>query len=131
MDNGFRKLIVYQLAYNSAMQIFELTKDFPKSEIYSLTDQIRRSSRSICANIGEAYRKRSYPKHFSSTLTIADAECSETLIWLDFAKDCKYLNQEKYELLTQKYVEIGKMLGSMTNNPEKFIPKNIKSQNAV
>ncbi|MFA5782582.1 MAG: four helix bundle protein, partial [Bacteroidales bacterium] len=114
----------YQLAYKLAMEIFEITKSFPKEEIYSLTDQIRRSSRSVCVNIGEGYRKRKYPKHFSSKMTDADGECTETQIWLDFSKDCKYISQEIRDRLYKEYVEVGRMLGSMVNNPEKFLPKN-------
>ena len=106
------------------MEIFEITKSFPKEEIYSLTDQIRRSSKSVCVNIGEGYRKRKYPKHFSSKMTDADGECTETQIWLDFSKDCKYISQEISDRLYKEYVEVGRMLGSMANNPEKFLPKN-------
>ena len=78
MDNGFKDLKVYQMSYKLAMEIFRLSKSFPKEEIYSLTDQIRRSSRSVCGNIAEAYRKRRYPKHFTSKITDADGEASET-----------------------------------------------------
>ena len=106
------------------MEIFEITKLFPKEEIYSLTDQIRRSSRSVCVNIGEGYRKRKYPKHFSSKMTDADGECTETQIWLDFSKDYKYISQEISDKLYKEYIEVGRMLGSMANNPEKFLPKN-------
>ena len=123
MDNGFRGLKVYQLAYECAMKIFEISKNFPKEEKYSLTDQIRRSSRSVCTNIAEGYRKRIYPKHFTAKITDADGECSETTVWLDFAKDCQYINNEVHEELMFKYDEIGKMLGSMANNPENFLPK--------
>ena len=124
MEQGYKDLKVYQLAYKLAMEIFEITKLFPKEEIYSLTDQIRRSSRSVCVNIGEGYRKRKYPKHFSSKMTDADGECTETQIWLDFSKDCKYISQEISDRLYKEYVEVGRMLGSMANNPEKFLPKN-------
>jgi four helix bundle protein len=123
MEQGYKDLKVYQLAYNSAMEIFEITKSFPKEEIYSLTDQIRRSSRSVCVNIGEGYRKRKYPKHFSSKMTDSDGECTETQIWLDFSKDCKYITKEIRDRLYQEYEEVGRMLGSMANNPEKFLPK--------
>tara|TARA_B100000989_G_C19306776_1_gene370782 strand:+ start:161 stop:451 length:291 start_codon:yes stop_codon:yes gene_type:complete len=90
-SNGYRDLKVYQLAYETAKEIFEITKRFPSEEKYSLTDQIRRSSRSVCVNIGEGYRKRKYPKHFSSKMADADAECTETQIWLDFARDFNYI----------------------------------------
>ena len=86
MNKGFKDMKVYQLAYSSAMEIYNISKSFPREEIYSLTDQMRRSSRSVCVNIAEGYRKRIYPKHFKSKITDADGECSETMIWLDFAK---------------------------------------------
>lgn len=82
---SFKKLLAYQKAFELSMEIFELSKSFPKEETYSLTDQIRRSSRSVCVNISEAYRKRLYPKHFTSKLTDSDCENSETQVWLDFA----------------------------------------------
>lgn len=123
MNEGFKGLKVYQMAYKIAMEIFHLTKSFPKEETYSLSDQIRRSSRSVCTNIGEGYRKRKYPKHFSSKMTDADGECSESMIWLDFAKDCKYITEEKHKALSDQYLEVGRMLGSMAENPERFAPK--------
>jgi len=85
----FEKLIAYEKAFDNAMTIFETSKSFPKAETYSLTDQIRRSSRSVAANIAEAYRKRRYPKHFISKLTDSDAENSETVVWLNFALKCE------------------------------------------
>ncbi len=118
---GFKDLIVYQNAFDASMRIFEVTKRSPKEEVYSLTDQIRRSSRSVCANIGEAYRKRRYPAHFISKLTDADAEATETVIWLDFALNCGYLSHEEHALLSDKYAELGKMLGAMISAPETFI----------
>ena len=120
MNEGFKSLKVYMLAYNLAMEIYNLTKSFPKEETYSLSDQIRRSLRSVCANITEGYRKRKYPKHISSKMTDADGECSETMVWLDFARDCKYLTLEKHIELHDHYLEVGRMLGSMALNPEKF-----------
>ncbi len=123
MNQGFKDLKVFQLAYKLSMEIFYESKNFPKEETYSLTDQIRRSSRSVCSNIGEGYRKRIYPKHFVSKITDADSECTETMIWLDFAKDCGYLEVEKYNDLYIKYTEVGKMLNGMFKNAEKFIPK--------
>ena len=111
------------MAYRLAMEIFEISKSFPKEETYSLTDQIRRSSRSVSANIGEGYRKRRYPRHFSSKMTDADSECTETQIWLDFAQDCKYLTAETHNRLFKDYEEVGRMLGSMVNKPESFLPK--------
>jgi four helix bundle protein len=114
MIANFKDLIVYQKAFEHAMKIFHVTKTFPKVEQYSLTDQIRRSSRSICANIGEAWRKRRYPAHFVSKLTDSDAETSETMIWLDFAVECGYKE------LSSEYEQIGKMLGAMISAPNKF-----------
>ena len=126
MDKGFKDLKVYKLSYKLAMEIFHLSKKFPKEELYSLTDQIRRSSRSVCGNIGEAYRKRRYPKHFTSKITDADGEASETTVWLDFALDCGYITSNIHEPLTNQYDEIGKMLGGMADHPEKFLPINKK-----
>lgn len=114
---------VYKLSFDLVMYIFQVSKEFPKDEKYSLTDQIRRSSRSVCSNIAEAYRKRIYPKHFVSKLTDADGECSETTVWLDFALNCEYISKEKYELIINQYNEAGRMLGGMMQNPEKFAPK--------
>lgn len=117
---GFRELIVYQKAFKIAMDIFEITKSFPQEEKYSLTDQIRRSSRSVCANIGEAYRKRIYPKHFISKLSDSDSENTETQVWLDFSLSMKYITKEKYKELITSSEEVGKLLNYMINNPEKF-----------
>jgi len=119
-NKGYKDLIVYKKAYSSAMEIFRESKKFPKEEVYSLTDQIGRSSRSVCANIGEAYRKRIYPKHFVSKLSDSDGECAETMIHLDFARDCGYLSVEKHKLIIEEYLQIGKMPGSMMKFPEKF-----------
>src|SRR5574341_873849 len=93
---GHRDLKVYQLAYKMAMEIFQVSKGFPKEEKYSLTDQIRRSSRSVAANIAEGFRKRQYPKMFVSKLADADGEAAETQVWLDFARDCEYLTPEVF-----------------------------------
>jgi len=123
MTGSFRDLKVYQLAFEAAKTIFLISKRFPKEETYSLTDQVRRSSRSVCVNIGEGYRKRIYPKHFTSKMTDADGEATETSIWLDFAYSCEYISQEDRNLLQSKYEEIGRMLNSMANHPEKFAPK--------
>ena len=117
---GYRDLKVHQLAYRLAMEIFKESKAFPKEERYSLTDQIRRSSRSVAANIAEGYRKRRYPSMFVSKLADADAEATETQVWLDFARDCGYLDRQKNDELVEGYEEIGKMLGGMMASPEKF-----------
>jgi len=122
---GHRDLKVYQLAYKLAMDIFNTSKSFPKEEKYSLTDQIRRSSRSVAANIAEGFRKRQYPKMFISKLADADGEATETQVWLDFARDCEYLSPEIHANLVKGYEEVGKMLGTMMSMPEKFMPRNI------
>ncbi len=117
---GFRDLIVYQKSYKAALEIFEMTKNFPAEEKYSLTDQIRRSSRSVPANIAEAWRKRKYVKMFVSKLIDCNGEASETEVWLDFSKDLNYLSKEKHLYFIEKYEEINKMLWSMIDHPEKF-----------
>ncbi len=117
---GHRDLKVYQLAYKLAMEIFNDSKGFPKEERYSLTDQIRRSSRSVAANIAEGFRKRQYLNMFISKLADADAESTETQVWLDFACDCGYLSQKRHDELVNGYEEVGRMLGSMIATPEKF-----------
>ncbi len=124
MTGSFRELKVYQLAFEAAREIRLISMKFPKEETYSLTDQIRRSSRSVCLNIGEGYRKRIYPKHFTSKMTDADGEATETSIWLDFALDCNYIDIAIFKALQDKYTEIGRMLNSMALHPEKFTPKN-------
>lgn len=121
--NGHKSLKVFQMSYQLAMEIFKLSKSFPKEETYSLTDQIRRFSRSVAANIAEAYRKRQYPKNFVSKLSDSDAETSETQVWLEFARDCNYISAETCEELLVKYEEVGRMLGGMISNPERFLPK--------
>ncbi len=98
---GFRELHAYKKAFSLAMQIFKITKAIPTEEKYSLTDQIRRSSRSVCANIGEAYRKRRYPKHFASKLSDSDSENTETQVWLDFSLSLKYIKEGTYKSLLQ------------------------------
>ena len=123
MLQGHRDLKVYQLAYKLAMEIFHESRAFPKEERYSLTDQIRRSSRSVATNIAEAFRKRRYPNMFVNKLSDSDAEATETQVWLDFSCDCGYLSQEGHEELTEGYKEVGRMLGSMIATPEKFRKK--------
>ena len=116
----YKKLIAYQKSFELAMLIFKISKSFPTEERYSLTDQIRRSSRSVSANIAEAYRKRRYVKHFISKLTDADGENSETITWLDFALACNYINEEDYTKFTKEGEEIGKLINYMISNPGKF-----------
>ena len=97
------ELDVYKIAFDAAMEIFEISKKFPVEEKYSLTDQIRRSSRSVFANIGEAFRKRKYPKSFVSKLSDSESEAAETQVWLDFCLQCNYIDEEKYNSLIEKY----------------------------
>jgi len=120
---GFRDLRVYRLAYGTAMEVFHESRSFPSEERYSLTSQIRRSSRSVAANIAEGYRKRQYPAMFSSKLADADAEATETGVWLDFARDCGYLTPEVHRTLISACEEVGRMLHVMINDPEKFAPR--------
>ena len=122
MLRGFRDLRVYNLAFKLAMDIFELTKPFPPEERYSLTSQIRRSSRSVAANIAEGFRKRQYPSMFVSKLADSDAEATETQVWLDFARDCGYLSTEHHSELMARYEEVGRMLYAMIEHPERFVP---------
>lgn len=116
----FKELMAYKKGFRLAMEIYHISKSFPKEEKYSLTDQILRSSRSTCANLAEAYRKRIYPKHFISKLTDSDGENSETDVWLDFALECGYITQETYAPLHSECIEIGKLTNYMIKNPDKF-----------
>ena len=117
---NFKETKVYKLAYEQAMEIFRISKSFPIEEKYSLTDQIRRASRSVCTNIGEAYRKKRYPAHFVLKITDSDSENSETNIWLDFSKDCCYITDELYSGVIVRNEEIGRLLNHMINNPDKY-----------
>ncbi len=114
-------LIVYRKAFEAAMQIFELSKSFPKEETYSLTDQVRRSSRSVPSNIAEAWRKRRYKAAFISKLNDAEGEAAETQTWLECAVRCNYAGREIAKSLFLEYEEIISMLVSMANNPEKWV----------
>jgi four helix bundle protein len=120
MLKGHRDLHVFQLAYKLAMEVFFESRTFPVEERYSLTDQIRRSSRSVASNIAEGFRKRRYQRMFISKLSDSDAEASETQVWLDFAKDCGYLPHNRYDELMAGYEDVGRMLGSMIAHPERF-----------
>lgn len=122
MLQGHRDLKVYQLAYELAMDIFHLSKSFPKEETYSLTGQIRRSSRGVAANIAEGFRKRRYPNMFVNKLTDSDGEATETQVWLDFALDCGYMSKTNRDRLTVGYEQVGKMLGGMMKDPARFAP---------
>jgi four helix bundle protein len=117
---SFKDLIVYQKAYKLAMEIFELSKDFPKDEKYSLTDQIRRSSRSVTACIAEAWARRRYEKSFINKLTDSLGEEFETETWIDYSKDCKYISEVIHDRLSSEYEEVRKILISMINNSEKW-----------
>lgn len=121
----FTELLAYQKGFHLAMEIFQISKSFPKEEKFSLTDQIRRSSRSVCACIGESYRKRNYPAHFISKLSDSDMENSETQVWLDFAIACEYLEKSTYEKLSLEVKEVGKLLNYMILNPDKFGSKRL------
>lgn len=115
-----KDLRVYQAAFLAAMEIYRLSKSFPIEEKFSLTDQIRRSSRSVCANLAEAFRKRRYPKNFVSKLSDCEAEAAETHVWLDFALACDYITIEDYEKLYKEYDMILGMLVKMIVEPEKW-----------
>jgi four helix bundle protein len=123
IEMSFRDLKVYQKAFQLATDVFEMSKKFPKEETYSLTDQIRRSSRSVCSNLGESYRKRQYEKHFVSKISDADMENTETQVWLDFALACGYVENELMKNLNEKSEEVGRMLQHMIAYPEKYMPK--------
>jgi four helix bundle protein len=116
-----KDLIVYKKSYALAMQIFAVSKCFPPEERFALTSQIRRSSRSVCLNLREAWAKRRYEAHFISKLTDCDGENSETDSSLDFSKDCEYISNKQHAELTGICQEVGKMLGSMINKPGQFL----------
>lgn len=120
---SFRDLNVYKIAIELQQEIFEVTKRFPKEEQYSLTDQIRRSSRSIGGNIAESWHKRRYPAHFVSKLSDADAEQAETQHWLDTSLKCNYISAQEHKTLLIKCRTIGKMLGKMMSKPQSFCGK--------
>src|SRR3989338_11198434 len=124
--NSAKDLEVYKKAYVLAMEIFEISGSFPAEEKFSLTSQIRRSSRSVCLNLREAWAKRRYKAHFLNKLTDCDGENTETDSSLDFARDCDYISNEEHKLLTSLTAEVGRMLGSMINSPDSFL---IKSSN--
>ena len=118
-----RELRVYQLAFDSAVRIYEITKRFPVEERYSLTDQIRRSSRSVCANIAEAWRRRRYPKSFVNKLSDAGGEAAETIVWLDFALRFGYLSTQEHKEIVEAYDHICSQLTIMMAEPEKWTPR--------
>lgn len=118
--DNFRNLAAYKKAFALAMEIFEITKRFPKEERFSLTDQMRRSSRSVCSCIGEAYRKTHYEGYFVSKSSDADGENTETRVWLDFSVACKYITSESWSALELRAEEVGKLINHMIENPEKY-----------
>jgi four helix bundle protein len=117
------ELDVYRKAFDAAMRVFEFSKRFPKEEMYSLTDQLRRSSRSVCANIAEAWRKRRYEGAFISKLSDSETESAETQVWLEFSVKCGYLERDSAAPLYSDYDEVIKMLVNMINNPSDWIIK--------
>lgn len=116
-----KELNVYRKSYDLSMKIFEITKRFPSEERYALTSQIRRSSRSVCMNLREAWAKRRYVAHFVSKLTDCDGEINETDTSLDYARDCNYITVAEHADLTAECAQIGRMLGAMSRDPEPFL----------
>jgi four helix bundle protein len=117
----FRDLTVYKKAFKLSMEIYEISRKFPNDERFGLTSQIRRSSRSVCSNVGEGYRKRQYEKHFVSKSTDADIENTETQVWLDYSLACKYIDEIVYQELIIRSEEVGRMLNHMIENPQKYL----------
>jgi four helix bundle protein len=115
-----KELIVYQLAFKVSMEIYQITKTFPKDEIYALTSQIRRSSRSVCANLAEAFRKRRYERAFIAKLSDSEGEAAETQVWLDYSLECGYLPETSYRTLFTEYEKTIGMLVKMINHPENW-----------
>lgn len=115
-----KELKVYKLAYRLAMEIFEFSKSFPKEERYSLTDQIRRSSRSVTSNLAEAFRKRRYEKAFVAKLSDSEGEAAETQTWLDYSRDCNYISADLAERMNKEYEYVLGMLVNMIKSPEKW-----------
>jgi four helix bundle protein len=124
------ELLAYIKAMDAAMQIFAHSKAFPREEVYSLTDQIRRSSRSVCANIAEAWRKRRYEKAFVSKLSDAEGEAAETQVWIEFAAKCDYVPREKALELYTQYDEILRLLYAMISNPENWLIKTLEEESS-
>lgn len=117
---SFKDLTAYKKAFKLAMDVFLISRKFPKEETYSLTDQIRRSSRSVAANLAEGYRKRNYPAYFLSKMIDCDGENSETQVWLDFAIACQYISELEHQSLTESTDEVGKLLYHLIHFPEKY-----------
>ncbi|MEM9525259.1 MAG: four helix bundle protein [Bacteroidota bacterium] len=119
-NHGFTSLEAFVIAENLAQEIFNISQSFPKEERYSLTDQIRRSSRSVCSSLAESYAKRRYPKHFIAKLSDALGENFETITWLRFARHCHYIDNETYLKCEEKATQTGKLLNFMIKNPSRF-----------
>lgn len=117
---SFKDLIVYKKAFELAMSIFEMTKAYPSDEKFGLISQIRRSSRSVCSNLAEGFRKIQYPAHFIAKMSDADMENSETQVWLDFSLACNYISFETYDAYKRANSEIGKLLNDIIRHPEKY-----------
>lgn len=115
------ELEVYKRAFAASMELFELSKKYPKEETYSLTDQVRRSSRSVCANLAEAWRKRRYEAHFKSKLSDSETEAAENQVWIQFAVECDYFNRDEAEKLYREYDEISTMLVAMIRDSSKWV----------
>jgi len=115
-----KDLRVFQISFEAGIMIFNMSKTFPKEEMYSLTDQIRRSSRSVSGNIAEAFRKRKYPKSFISKLTDAEGESAETQVWLDYALECGYIEEKIHTELFDRYDHIISMIVNMSIKPENW-----------
>lgn len=128
---SYKDLRVYQAAIDAAMRIFELTRSFPPEERYSMTDQMRKSSRSVCANIGEAWRKRRYPAHFVSKLSDSEGEAEETRVWLDLAFRCGYISKTDHDDLDKKYDNIIGQLVRMIDRPDQWIIRTSKIRSPV
>jgi four helix bundle protein len=116
----YKDLLAFKKAFALAMKIFETSKHFPKEETYSLTDQVRRSSRSVCANFAEAFRRKKYAAHFLSKLSDSDAENAETEVWIDFSFACKYISDLEYKELAADQQEVGRLIGDIIKNPDKY-----------
>ncbi|MEO8087360.1 MAG: four helix bundle protein [Bacteroidota bacterium] len=117
----YKELTAYKKAFKIAMELFEASKNFPSEEKFALTSQMRRSSRSVCSNIAEGYRKRIYKAHFVSKATDADMENSETMVWIDFALECKYIPESNYTNWKYEIEEVGRLLNHMIEHPEKYL----------
>ena len=117
----YKDLLAYKKSYELAMKIFLISKKFPAEERYSLTDQIRRSSRSVCTNLAEAYKRRRYKGYFVNKLNDSETENGETEVWLDFCQDCHYITVEEYSSLVSLNTEASKLIWYMINNPDKFL----------